>query len=153
MTEWIDRVAGKLTRFRTEANVDWVVLARSDGSVAAASPGADRIDVPSLAALAAGSLSASGELMRLAGESHPPRHMVHKGEKRSLVVSAVGHDHILLIGFNSRQRLGLVRALAEQAARELEALGDAPSLASTPALPSEGELGAAVSDALDELLG
>ncbi|MFQ5946319.1 MAG: roadblock/LC7 domain-containing protein, partial [Anaerolineae bacterium] len=116
MPGWLDQVEAKLIRLRMEANVDWVVLAQSDGSVAAASPGADRIDVAALAALAAGSLSASGELMRLAGEARPPRHMVHRGESRSLVVSAVGRDRFLLIGFSPQRRAGLIRALAERAA-------------------------------------
>lgn len=153
MSGWLDRVEAKLTRLRSEAEVDWVVLAQIDGSVAAASPGTGRIDLPSLAALAAGSLSASGEMMRLAGETRPPRHMVHRGEKRSLVVSAVGRDRLLLIGFSPRRRAGLVRALAERAASELEALGDPPSAVTTPDVPAEAELGPAVSDALDRILG
>ncbi len=129
------------------------MLAQLDGSVAAASPGTERIDVPSLAALAAGSLTASGELMRLAGEARPPRHMVHRGQKRSVVVRAVGRDRLLLIGFNPSRRAGLIGALAERAADELEALGSPPSTMTPTDVAPDADIGPAVSDALDRMLG
>lgn len=150
---WVNRVEAKLARLQSEANVEWVALAQGDGSVAAASPGADGLDLPSLAALAAGSFSASEELMRLAGETSPPRHMVHKGERQSLVVTSVAGDQILLMGFNSRKRVGLVRALAERTATELAAMGEPPPPFRATTLSAGAELETAVSDALDELLG
>lgn len=105
----------------------------------------------SVAALAAGSFSATREMARLVGEGEFST-LFHQGSRESLQISAIGDRSLLVVVFDDRSNLGLVRFYAEEATERLTALF--ASIAQRPA--GEGDrlsedFSSSASAALDQL--
>jgi predicted regulator of Ras-like GTPase activity (Roadblock/LC7/MglB family) len=105
----------------------------------------------SVAALAAGSFSATREMARLVGEGEFST-LFHQGSRESLQISAIGDRSLLVVVFDDRSNLGLVRFYAEETTERLTALF--ASIAERPA--GEGDrlsedFSSSASAALDQL--
>ena len=77
-----------------------------------------RVDAISLASLAAGNIAASGGLAQLLGEKGF-NVLFHEGEREHLHLSVVGQRGIVVVLFDQRSTLGLVRLRVKRAAEEL----------------------------------
>ena len=64
-------------------------------------------------------MSATAELARQLGEPKPFRVLFHEGERRHLYLCDVGSSFILIVVFEARVPIGLVRVFTERAAVEL----------------------------------
>ena len=73
----------------------------------------------SVAALAAGSFSATREMARLLGEGEF-NHLFHQGSRESIQISAVGDRSLFVIVFDDHSNLGLVRFYAEESSARLK---------------------------------
>ncbi|HLV61485.1 MAG TPA: roadblock/LC7 domain-containing protein [Fredinandcohnia sp.] len=111
----ITAVCDRLTR---DANAKAVFLVDKNGQLIAASGATENIDTTSLASLTAGNIAATGGLAKLLGEREFSI-LFHEGEKDNLHISIVAQKVILVVIFDSRSSLGLVRLRVKKASEEL----------------------------------
>ena len=74
--------------------------------------------LPSLASLTAGNIAATGGIARLLGEKEFTI-LFHEGEKDNIHISLIGQRIILVIIFDNRSSLGLVRLRVKKASEAL----------------------------------
>ncbi len=80
------------------------------------------LDTTSLASLAAGNVAATGGMARLIGEREFPT-LSHEGERESIHICIIGRV-LLVVVFDERSSLGLVKLRVKQASRDLSSLFD-----------------------------
>jgi len=102
-----------------ETNAKCVYLVDKDGQLISSSGNTAEIDSTSLASLTAGNIAATGGLARLIGEKEFSI-LFHEGEKDNIHISVVGQRVILVVIFDKRSSLGLVRLRVKRAGDELE---------------------------------
>lgn len=111
----INAVLGKLC---SDAKSKAVFLVDKNGQLIAARGETAHIDTTSLASLTAGNIAATGGLAQLLGEREFSI-LFHEGEKDNLHISVVGGRVILVVIFDSRSSLGLVRLRVKKASEDL----------------------------------
>jgi predicted regulator of Ras-like GTPase activity (Roadblock/LC7/MglB family) len=96
-----------------------LLVNRNDGSLITCRGLTEHLDTVSLAALAAGAFASAREIARLVGE---PEFSVlsHQGEREHVHVNLVGEHGLLMVLFDDRTTMGLVRVCARQATVQLE---------------------------------
>ena len=107
-----------LRRLRQEANAKAVFLIDKNGQQIASAGEVEQFDTTSLASLTAGNIAATGGLAKLIGEKEFSI-LFHEGEKDNLHISIIGGRVILVVIFDSRSSLGLVRLRVKKASDEL----------------------------------
>ena len=95
-----------------------VFLVDKNGQLLANSGETGDLDTTSLASLTAGNIAATGGLAQLLGEKEFAIQF-HEGEKDNIHISLVGQRVILVIIFDERSSLGLVRLRVRKANGEL----------------------------------
>jgi len=116
----INVVLEKLLR---EANSKVIFLVDKNGQLISGVGETDRFDTTSLASLTAGNIAATGGLAKLIGEKEFSI-LFHEGEKDNLHISIVAGRVILVVLFDARSSLGLVRLRVKKASEELAAIFD-----------------------------
>jgi predicted regulator of Ras-like GTPase activity (Roadblock/LC7/MglB family) len=111
----IKHVIGKL---RHDANAKVVFLVDKNGQQIAATGETQDIDATSLASLTAGNVAATDGLAKLIGEKEFSI-LFHEGEKDNIHISVVAQRVILVVIFDERSSLGLVRLRVKRASTEL----------------------------------
>lgn len=111
----INVVIEKLLR---EANAKVIFLVDKNGQLISGVGEIERFDTTSLASLTAGNIAATGGLAKLIGEKEFSI-LFHEGEKDNLHISIVGGRVILVVLFDNRSSLGLVRLRVKKASDEL----------------------------------
>jgi len=114
---------GLLETILDEANAGFVFLVDKTGQNIASS-GDMEVDATSLASLTAGAVAATEGLSSLIGEQHFST-LFHEGPEQSLHISQVGERVILLVIFDEKSSLGLVRLRTEQHLPALQQAVDA----------------------------
>ncbi|MEW6338393.1 MAG: roadblock/LC7 domain-containing protein [Acidobacteriota bacterium] len=117
--EEFDRINSVLGRLWIDANAKIVFLVDKNGQQIAAKGDLERVDATSLASLTAGNVAATDGLARLIGEKEFSI-LFHEGERDNIHISIVGQRLILVVIFDERSSLGLVRLRVRKAAAELE---------------------------------
>lgn len=100
-----------------------VFLLDKDGQMLASEGEVDGIDTTSLASLTAGNIAATGGLAKLLGEPEFPV-QVHEGERESIHISLIGERLILVILFDGRSSLGLIRLKLKHVSADLLAISN-----------------------------
>src|SRR5512142_1504387 len=108
-----------ISRLRVDANAKIVFLVDKNGQQIAANGDLEAVDTTSLASLTAGNVAATDGLARLIGEKEFSI-LFHEGEKDNIHISIVGQRVILVVIFDDRSSLGLVRLRVRKASMELE---------------------------------
>src|ERR1700694_650054 len=116
----INALCDRLTK---DANAKLVFLVDKNGQLISASGNVRTRDATSLASLTAGNLPAMGGLARLIGENEFPNQF-HEGARDSLYLTAVGPRVVLVVIFDKRTSLGLVRLRIKKASDELARIFD-----------------------------
>lgn len=116
----INVVIEKLLR---EANAKVIFLVDKNGQLISGVGETERFDTTSLASLTAGNIAATGGMAKLIGEKEFSI-LFHEGEKDNLHISIVGGRVILVVLFDSRSSLGLVRLRVKKASDELTTIFD-----------------------------
>jgi predicted regulator of Ras-like GTPase activity (Roadblock/LC7/MglB family) len=111
----INAVIEKLLR---EANSKVIFLVDKNGQLITGVGETERFDTTSLASLTAGNIAATGGLAKLIGEKEFSI-LFHEGEKDNLHISIVAGRVILVVLFDNRSSLGLVRLRVKKASEEL----------------------------------
>ncbi|MBI5511213.1 MAG: roadblock/LC7 domain-containing protein [Deltaproteobacteria bacterium] len=111
----ISTICERLTR---EANAKAVLLVDKNGQYITSHGEIDNLDTTSLASLTAGNIAATSGLAKLIGEKEFPN-VFHEGEKDNLHLSIVAQRAILVVMFDQRSSLGLVRLRVKKASDEL----------------------------------
>jgi predicted regulator of Ras-like GTPase activity (Roadblock/LC7/MglB family) len=109
--EEFDRINSILSRLWVDANAKIVFLVDKNGQQIAAKGDFEKLDVTSLAA--------TDGLARLIGEKEFSI-LFHEGEKDNIHISIVAQRLILVVIFDERSSLGLVRLRVRKSAAELE---------------------------------
>ena len=104
-----------------EANAKFVVLVDKSGQQIAAVGELDDIDATSLASLTAGTVAATDGVAQMVGEDSFTN-LFHEGRSNSLHITVVADQVILVVLFDQRSSLGLVRLRIEQRIPELGAI-------------------------------
>lgn len=107
-----------IERLLKEANAKVIFLVDKNGQLISGVGETDRFDTTSLASLTAGNIAATGGLAKLIGEKEFSI-LFHEGEKDNLHISIVGGRVILVVLFDSRSSLGLVRLRVKKSSDEL----------------------------------
>ncbi len=116
--EEYQRIREVITRLRREGNAKLVFLGDKNGQQIAAIGELEAIDTTALASLAAGNVAATDSLARLIGEKEFSI-LFHEGERDNLHISVVGGKMILVVIFDERSSLGLVRLRVKKGSSEL----------------------------------
>jgi predicted regulator of Ras-like GTPase activity (Roadblock/LC7/MglB family) len=117
--EEFQRIKDALQRLRQDANANVVFLVDKNGQQIAAVGDLASLDTTSLASLTAGNVAATDGLARLIGEKEFSI-LFHEGEKDNIHISIVAQRVILVVIFDERSSLGLVRLRVRRATAELD---------------------------------
>ncbi len=102
------KIDEELQRLYVQTNAKVVFLVDKNGQLIASAGETHDIDTTSLASLTAGNIAATGGIARLLGEKEFTI-LFHEGEKDNIHISLIGQRIILVVIFDSRSSLGLVR--------------------------------------------
>lgn len=111
----ISQVCERLTR---DANAKAVLLVDKNGQYITSHGDIAHLDTTSLASLTAGNIAATSGLAKLIGEKEFPN-VFHEGERDNLHLSIVAQRAILVVMFDGRSSLGLVRLRVKKCSEEL----------------------------------
>ncbi|MEW6365278.1 MAG: roadblock/LC7 domain-containing protein [Acidobacteriota bacterium] len=107
-----------IARLRSDANAKIVFLVDKNGQPIAAHGDIENLDTTSLASLTAGNVAASDGLAKLIGEKEFL--VIHgEGQKDNIHITIVAQRIILVVIFDDRSSLGLVRLRVKKASVEL----------------------------------
>jgi predicted regulator of Ras-like GTPase activity (Roadblock/LC7/MglB family) len=116
--EEFNQIKAIISKLRVDANGKVVFLVDKNGQQIAAHGEIENLDTTSLASLTAGNVAATDGLARLIGEKEFSI-LFHEGEKDNIHISIVAQRVILVVIFDERSSLGLVRLRVKKAAQEL----------------------------------
>ena len=116
--EEYQRILLLLEKLLREANSKVIFLIDKNGQLIAATGETANLDTTSLASLTAGNIAATGGLAKLIGEKEFSI-LFHEGEKDNIHISIIGGRVILVVIFDQRSSLGLVRLRVKKASNEL----------------------------------
>jgi predicted regulator of Ras-like GTPase activity (Roadblock/LC7/MglB family) len=111
-------------RLSREANAKAVLCIDKNGQPIAQSGETEQLDVTSLSSLTAGNVAATGGIAKLLSEKEFSGQF-HEGEKTNVHISIVAARIILVVLFDERSSLGLVRLRVRKASDELTKILDA----------------------------
>ena len=136
--EEFNQIKAIISKLRVDANAKVVFLVDKNGQQIAAHGEIENLDTTSLASLTAGNVAATDGLARLIGEKEFSI-LFHEGEKDNIHISIVGQRLILVVIFDERSSLGLVRLRVRKSAAEIE---DVLAVMATKAATQGGEVAA-----------
>lgn len=149
--EEFDRINAVLGRLAADANSKIVFLVDKNGQQIAAKGDLEKVDTTSLASLTAGNVAATDGLARLIGEKEFSI-LFHEGERDNIHISIVAQRLILVVIFDERSSLGLVRLRVRKSAAELEeVLGEMASKAATQGQQPASPFAEITDDDIDKL--
>jgi len=112
------KILAVLQRLVRDANAKGIFLVDKNGQLVAEAGEMRGIDSTSLASLTAGNIAATGGLAKIIGEEEFPIHF-HQGQRDNLHITLVAGRIILVVVFDERSSLGLVRLRVKKAGAEL----------------------------------
>jgi predicted regulator of Ras-like GTPase activity (Roadblock/LC7/MglB family) len=121
--EEFNQIKTIISKLRVDANAKLVFLVDKNGQQIAAHGNIENLDTTSLASLTAGNVAATDALAKLIGEKEFSI-LFHEGERDNIHISIVGLRVILVVIFDERSSLGLVRLRVKKASNELSQVFD-----------------------------
>src|SRR2546423_14484218 len=106
-------IVGSLQQFLNDSNARCALLVDRSGQLVATVGEQPKFDPTAFATLTAADFSANDQLAKLIGESDF-NSLFHQGEKESMYLAAVARRGILVVLFDNRTTLGLVRLKMKQ---------------------------------------
>jgi len=117
--EELSQINAVLEKLLRESNSKVIFLVDKNGQLISAVGETEHLDTTSLASLTAGNIAATGGLAKLIGEKEFSI-LFHEGEKDNIHISIVAGRVILVVIFDQRSSLGLVRLRVKKAGDELD---------------------------------
>ena len=115
------KIDEELQKLHQQTNAKVVFLVDKNGQLIASAGETQDLDTTSLASLTAGNIAATGGIARLLGEKEFTI-LFHEGEKDNIHISLIGQRVILVVIFDSRSSLGLVRLRVKKSSESLVTL-------------------------------
>ena len=119
----VAEMAALCERLCTHTDAQAVLLVDKNGQFITSHGDVTKFDTTSLASLTAGNMASTQGLARLIGEDECPV-VYHEGKNESLLLSVVATKAILVVIFDQRTTLGLVRLRAKKTREALAHLFD-----------------------------
>ncbi len=116
--EEYNQIQKVIDRLHRDSNAYAVLLIDKNGQEIAASGEIENIDTTSLSSLTAGNVAATGGIAKLMSEREFSTQF-HEGERTNIHISIVASRVILLVLFDERSSLGLVRLRVKKAGGEV----------------------------------
>ncbi len=117
------RIKNVLARLCVECAARVVFLVDRDGQPIAFHGDIGDMDTTSFSSLAAGNVAATTSMAKLIGEDVFPA-VVHEGERESIFISVIGRS-LLVVVFDERSTLGLVKLRTKKASHEVASILEA----------------------------
>ncbi len=149
--EEISRIDKVLSRLIKGAEAKCALLVDKDGHLITRQGFTHSLDTTALAALLAGSFASTREIARLVGE---PEFSVlfHQGKRDHIHISLVGERTILVVIFDDRTTIGMVRLYAKEVGDELALIfREAKEKAKKPAKPISSDFSSQAESRLDDI--
>jgi predicted regulator of Ras-like GTPase activity (Roadblock/LC7/MglB family) len=121
--EEFNRIDSELQKLYKQTNATVVFLVDKNGQLIASAGETQNVDTTSLASLTAGNIAATGGIAKLLGEKEFTI-LFHEGEKDNIHISLVGQRVILVVIFDHRSSIGLVRLRVKKATESLAKIFD-----------------------------
>jgi len=121
--EEFNKIDNELQKLYMQTNAKVVFLVDKNGQLIASAGETHDLDTTSLASLTAGNIAATGGIARLLGEREFTI-LFHEGEKDNIHISLIGARVILVVIFDKRSSLGLVRLRVKKASETLVKMFD-----------------------------
>ncbi len=122
--EELQQINAVCEQLHRDSNARAVLVIDKNGQTMATAGDIESLDVTSLSSLTAGNVAATGGIASLLAEKEFAGQF-HEGEKTHVHISLVAQRVILLVLFDERSSLGLVRLRVRKAANELTAVLEA----------------------------
>ncbi len=112
------KIDEQLQKLYLQTNAKVVFLVDKNGQPIASAGETRNLDTTSLASLTAGNIAATGGIARLLGEKEFTI-IFHEGERDNIHISLIGQRGILVVIFDRRSSLGLVRLRVKKSTESL----------------------------------
>lgn len=122
--EEFNQIQAIVDRLVREANAEVVFIIDKNGQLIAAAGETADVDTTSLASLTAGNIAATGGIAKLLRENEFTTQF-HEGERANIHIQLVGNRVILVVIFDNKTSLGLVRLRVKKASEQLNAIFEA----------------------------
>jgi predicted regulator of Ras-like GTPase activity (Roadblock/LC7/MglB family) len=116
--EELEQIGSVCERLHRDANATAVLVIDKNGQAISTAGEVEDLDVTSLSSLTAGNVAATGGIANLLSEREFAGQF-HEGERTNVHISIVATRVIMLVLFDERSSLGLVRLRVRRAAKEL----------------------------------
>src|SRR5210317_391989 len=149
--EEINKIDSLISKMLKEAEAKCALLVDKDGHLITRQGFTHTLDTTALAALLAGSFASTKEIARLVGE---PEFSVlfHQGKRDHIHISLIGERTILVVIFDDRTTIGMVRLYAKEIGESLrEILSSAGSGSKGEGLTLDEEFSSSAEDKLDDI--
>ena len=117
--EEFQQIKEVIGRLKADAQAKVVFIVDKNGQQIAAAGEVDQFDTTSLASLTAGNVAATDGLAKLIGEREFSV-LFHEGKRDHIHISIVAKRAILLVIFDDRSSLGLVRLRVKRGSQEMD---------------------------------
>src|SRR5437764_14260180 len=144
------QIQAQLQAFLRESNARCALLVDRAGQLVATVGEAPAFDATAFASLTAADFSANDQLARLIGERDFTT-LFHQGERESMYLADVARRIILVVLFDNRTTLGLVRLKMKETVHELTKLFEQVFARPTAAQGGQPGLLAGADDEIDKL--
>jgi predicted regulator of Ras-like GTPase activity (Roadblock/LC7/MglB family) len=138
------RIKAVLAKLRLDSSARLAFLVDKDGQQIAVHGDVGNLDTTSLASLTAGNVAATTGMAQLIGEKEFPT-LSHEGEHESIHISVIGRM-LLVVVFDERSSLGLIKLRVKQASTELATILDEVVRESSTKAMTETSLFAEITD-------
>jgi len=138
------RLKNVLERLKVECAARAVFLIDQDGQTIAFHGDIGDMDTTSFASLAAGNVAATSSMAKLIGEDAFPG-VVHEGERESIFICVIGRS-LLVVVFDERSTLGLVKIRTKRTSHEVAAILDQVAAESVAIKADKNSFFAEISD-------
>ncbi|MSP23762.1 MAG: roadblock/LC7 domain-containing protein [Myxococcales bacterium] len=118
------RIQGAIETLLGAANARVVFVVDKNGQLMAAAGDVDQLDTTSLASLTAGNIAATGGIAKLLRENEFATQF-HEGKNAHIHIQLVSQRVILVVIFDAKSSLGLVRLRVRKTTEELTAIFEA----------------------------
>ena len=118
MDEDFQKILATIQRLVKDSHAKGIFVVDKSGQLLGEAGEMKGVDSTSLASLTAGCIAATGGLAKIVGEEEFPIHF-HQGQRDNLHMTLVRQRFILVVVFDERSSLGLVRLRVKKAGAEL----------------------------------
>ena len=143
-------ITGSLLRFLDDTRAMCAMLVDKSGQLVTTAGSAPGLDATTFATLTAADFGANDQLARILGETDFSS-LFHQGERESVFVADVARRLILVVIFDSRTSVGLVKLKLKPEVDELTALLDAAMSRSRAGMPEQEKLLHGAEQEIDDL--